>query len=368
MKCKSNRDYINCLGEFSCPGLESTFFQQDMQKSLRFIKPIILILGILNTLFLIPDYFLIQNKMSFLWIATVRICFVLLVIGLFLRLNKINNLKILSYLITSYEIICAFLFLFVFYMYESPNFLIQSFGVMVIIIAIYMVPNRWIHMIGVSSFITVCFLVTSKYRVDNIKLSELSAVIVYLVIVILLSSIIAFRNQHAKRSQYLHSKELERLSTTDHLSGAYNRAKLDEELKKWVMYAKVYNTPLSLIIFDFDNFKRINDTYGHLCGDEVIVETAKLVRNSIRDIDIFARWGGEEFIILLPHMKKERGKIMAERLRQKIADYDFPKVGHATCSFGVAELCLQEDINSWLRRADEQLYKAKNTGKNIVKA
>ena len=368
MDLTNNNNNINCLGEFSELALEKEFFQQDMQKAIRYIKPMVLMLGVLYTLFLIPDYFLISNKSTFISIAASRILFTLLIIELFIRIKDIKDFRLLSYWITAYEIISVLMFIFILYQYESPNYLIQAFGVMVIIIAVFMVPNRWLNMLVISLLVSISFISMSAYYLKNIKVSEFLAGVVYLGIVIILCSIIAFRNNYYKRIQYINSKELVRISTTDHLSGAYNRVKFDDELKHWVEYSKENDIPLSLMILDFDNFKKINDTYGHLIGDNVIIETAALIMDSIRETDIFARWGGEEFVLLLPNTNKAHAVDLTERLRKNIESYAFKEAGKATCSFGVAELSCNDDIKSLLQRVDKMLYRAKRAGKNSVKS
>lgn len=363
---KENSKIINYMGEFTDHMLEEEFFQQDMKKSLRFINPLVLALGVLNTLFLIPDYFLIHNPNTFTLIAIGRMLFVIFVLGLFFRLKHMKDFKVVANWLTVYEIMCILLFLFVFFQYESPNYLIQAFGVMVIIIAVFMVPNRWINSIAVSLFVSLSFIIMSIYSIENIQVSEFSAGIVYIFIVIILCSITAYRNHYYKRLQYISSKELIRISTTDHLSGAYNRAKLDDNLEELVEYSKKNKVPFSLVFIDFDNFKSINDFYGHLTGDNVIVEFAQIIRMSIREPDIFTRWGGEEFILLLPNTNIVEAIELGERLRSKIEMHSFKEVGRVTCSFGVVQLADDDDIKSLLQRADQKLYFAKNKGKNLV--
>ncbi len=204
-------------------------------------------------------------------------------------------------------------------------------------------------------------------HMQNINLSEFLAGIVYIVIVIALCSIMALRSHHYKRIQYINSKELIRLSITDHLSGIYNRAKLDEELKRWINYSHRYSVPLSIIIFDFDDFKDVNDSYGHLVGDEVLIKAVSIINGIIRESDIFARWGGEEFVILLPNTDKANAMKLAERIRKSIEKGPFEKMSGITCSFGVAQLSSDDDVESLLHKVDEKLYLAKRAGKNVVK-
>ena len=118
------------------------------------------------------------------------------------------------------------------------------------------------------------------------------------------------------------------------------------------------------MIFDFDNFKSINDTYGHLIGDNVLVDTINNIKNSIRNIDVLARWGGEEFALLLPNTDLQHAAILAERLRLQVADNVFENVGNITCSFGIAAFNEQDTAVTMISRADRFLYKAKSEGKN----
>ena len=127
-----------------------------------------------------------------------------------------------------------------------------------------------------------------------------------------------------------------------------------------------HGTPLSLIMMDLDFFKKINDTYGHLCGDCVLREITMLVNRTIRQYDLFARWGGEEFMILSPNNDMENARQLAERLRTEIEGFDFTSAHSVTCSFGVAEFREGDDIDSFTKRADDALYKAKDKGRNRV--
>ena len=358
---------INCFGELSDSELENEFLQKNMKKTINSIKIISILLGVLNTLFLIPDYFFVESLDSFAIICSIRVFFVFIIVLLTIFVNKITSHKTLFYVITAYEVVCIISFIFVFYRYESPDYLIQSFGVMVIITGIFMVPNRLINKIAVSIIIIIFFNFMSIYYIDNISMKELSAVIVYLLIILILSSINSFRDDYYKRVHYVYNKELIRLSTTDTLTGVYNRAKFNQEFKRNIDYAKRYGTPLSLIIIDFDDFKRINDNYGHLAGDGVIIQFVEIVNKNIRVIDIFARWGGEEFVLLLPNTDLNQGMATAERLRCSIEKYVFENADKITCSFGVAQYSEDDDMESLLHKADKMLYEVKGKGKNGVR-
>jgi diguanylate cyclase (GGDEF)-like protein len=123
---------------------------------------------------------------------------------------------------------------------------------------------------------------------------------------------------------------------------------------------------LALILFDIDHLKAINDRVGHQDGDQVLIELTETVRLAIRHDDLLSRWGGAEFILLLPNLDSKQARIIAERLRHAIACMNLPEIGQVTCSFGVAERRGAEHGDSLINRADAALYQAKETGRNRI--
>ena len=160
-------------------------------------------------------------------------------------------------------------------------------------------------------------------------------------------------------------EKLRRLANLDQLTNIYNRRKFQELFELEYKRNKRYKRSLSCIFFDIDHFKSINDNFGHDIGDSVLKELSSLVLNSIRETDFFARWGGEEFVILLPETSKDVAFHIAENLRKKIKKEVFTKVKDVTVSLGVAEL-KTEDMKTFLKRADQALYKAKNNGRDCT--
>lgn len=162
-------------------------------------------------------------------------------------------------------------------------------------------------------------------------------------------------------------KSLHKLSITDYLTKLYNRRKIDEILLSEINSAKRYHTPLSIIILDVDYFKQINDQYGHLVGDKVLVDLALFLKREVRDTDLIGRWGGEEFIIINPHTSEEEAYTFAQRLRAHIEMHSFDVVKNMTCSFGVCEYSQTNDtMHKLISCADSALYKAKELGRNRV--
>ncbi len=161
-------------------------------------------------------------------------------------------------------------------------------------------------------------------------------------------------------------RQLEFLATTDPLTGASNRRRFDGVLHVEIARSRRYGVPLSLIIFDIDYFKRVNDSLGHPVGDRVLIQLVELVSANIRETDMFARLGGEEFAVLAPNCDANCARQFAEKLRRVVEAHAFPDVDRLTCSFGVAEYRDAEDEHALIKRADEALYCAKGEGRNRV--
>lgn len=162
-------------------------------------------------------------------------------------------------------------------------------------------------------------------------------------------------------------KKLLKMATTDSLTGVGNR-RLFEEIFQTYQNAGVQNDySLFLLLFDIDNFKSINDTFGHNVGDLVLKQLAGLITNSIRKTDTFVRWGGEEFAILQRYSDPAAVMKVAEQIRKKIDEHSFEAIVHVTCSFGLTAVKPDEELQSAFERADKALYRAKKDGKNCIR-
>ncbi len=161
-------------------------------------------------------------------------------------------------------------------------------------------------------------------------------------------------------------EELRRLATTDKLTAAYNRIKFEEIIEREIERVKRYNQPLSMIMFDIDHFKKINDTYGHGAGDYVLKTIADIVRETIRKLDYLIRWGGDEFMIISSETNLEKAHLLAERIREITERYKFDNIGTLTVSFGVTEFKEVDTEESFIRRTDNAMYSAKEKGRNRV--
>ncbi|MGB3752097.1 MAG: diguanylate cyclase [Arcobacteraceae bacterium] len=163
-----------------------------------------------------------------------------------------------------------------------------------------------------------------------------------------------------------HKKAIEKLSITDQLTQLYNRHKLEDSFAIEISRAQRYNRSLSTILIDIDYFKSVNDTYGHDVGDEILQSVATILRDNIRLTDLVGRWGGEEFIIIVPDSTLEEARQLAQKIRKVIENYDFKSIGKKTASFGVSTFVLNDTKESFVKKADIALYNAKKQGRNKV--
>jgi len=161
-------------------------------------------------------------------------------------------------------------------------------------------------------------------------------------------------------------KNLEELASTDRLTGAWNRRHFETALEAEVHRALRFGHPLSVVMFDIDHFKRVNDEFGHQAGDRVLTEFAACIRSGLRKSDSLTRWGGEEFIVLMPNTPLAAARIAAERFRKRVDAQTFNAVGSLTASFGVAQFIADETVEDLLARVDGAVYRAKNDGRNRV--
>ena len=170
-------------------------------------------------------------------------------------------------------------------------------------------------------------------------------------------------------SKQINIERLTDAAIIDPLTSCYNRRELENQLQKNMAHAARHNNSLSVLMFDLDHFKDINDRYGHQAGDRVLMEITSTVRQNIRQGDILARYGGEEFIVILPGTDLQKAKELAERLREKISRLEVKNKDRFICvtaSFGVAHMQPDSTMDGLVAQADVMLYKAKKNGRNTI--
>ncbi len=184
-------------------------------------------------------------------------------------------------------------------------------------------------------------------------------------ILIILTINVKLKKEIKKRKEI--EEELKKIASLDNLTKSYNRRTIEQIFESEISREKRYKRDLSIIFFDIDNFKKINDSFGHKEGDEVLIKISNLVKKHIRKADSFGRWGGEEFIIILPETSKEEAKQVACFIRNKINQHDFNLKRRITCSFGVSQFKENDTASSIISRTDDAMYDVKRNGKDGVK-
>ncbi len=207
-----------------------------------------------------------------------------------------------------------------------------------------------------ESIVNQHVIIKAQTVIDHTLMIQLSIIFIFI--------ILGFTYRHYEMNRY--AKKLLYLSQTDLLTGLYNRTKIDQALSDEMTRAKRNHHEFSILLFDVDFFKKVNDTFGHQMGDKVLISLAKIAKESLRRYDIIGRWGGEEFLVLCPECKHEEAMIVAERLRKNVEEADSPSQCTHTISIGVATMHQDDTPHTLVSRADDALYQAKHQGRNQV--
>jgi diguanylate cyclase (GGDEF)-like protein len=216
----------------------------------------------------------------------------------------------------------------------------------------------------------ICLLLYTSMKTGSGYSVQMMNAVIYTGISYLLSRLLFyyqlrdFSNRRLIKDQ---NEQLEKLAMNDHLTGALNRRSFLEKAQQELLRSERYQRPLGVVLFDIDYFKKVNDTYGHAAGDAVLVFISQIVKDNIRSSDLFARWGGEEFIILSPETDTNAITQISEKIRQLLETSKPENAPGVTASFGITCCTKNEKIDNVIHRADQALYKAKENGRNCVK-
>jgi two-component system, cell cycle response regulator len=360
-----NKKISSLTGEFIDSRSENDFYNHMLKESVQHFRLNLLAFSLLFLLLFIPDYFLITDQARIVIIFLIRILFVFLSIFYFIRIQYMSQyLYIFS---TIYELSGIIIFWALLSFYEEPDLVIQQQGLIVYILVIFfIIPNKFITKILISLILTIGFFLIAFLR-DLLIISSYSwGLMVFSIAITIFFAMTSRRINRLQRVQFQNNQILTKISTIDSLTGSFNRMKYDQELEKEITRSKRYHLPLSGIMFDLDNFKEINDKYGHLEGDKVLQKVTFLIQNIIRENDQLFRWGGEEFIILLPNTEQDSAVKMAKRIKDSINNESYFSAKSLTCSFGVSSLKNDDTSVSFTNRLDKLQYQAKNKGKDCI--
>jgi len=321
--------------------------------------------SVVNLLLLIPDLFNLSGHSVWLLIV-LRVVYSAVILSSIAWIVRFKSFFSRSIVVSLFEITALIIFLVVFRLYPKADFLIQMLGVMAIILVTFVVPNMWLLSLGVSVAAAAGFLLQAKSSIVGLTDSHFYAGIVYLAFEITVGAIYALSFMRYQYREFVAKTELERIYSTDPLTKIGNRVKLEEEANKWFKSCEKDNEPLCLALLDVDNLKQINDSHGHIVGDTVLYETAQILRAKLRKEDVCVRWGGDEFILLLPCTSVEQARDMAIEIKDAITNYEFSARIDISCSFGIAQMQRGQSLEQLIAKADASMYLAKAHGKNTI--
>ncbi len=364
--------------EFSSPQTESSFLQHQLTKTQSELSVSLVFCSLFYVGFTLTDIATLGygRPAAILFLARLAVALVAGA-GIWLTFRRKKSIAVTRLTATAVEAVgmAAFMLVLV-YRPDELHWHAMSMAIMLIVVYIH-IPNRLTYSLAIALLATTAFL-SIAFNLGTLKSSDALTMIMLLTLCNAFGYLAARRYQRLWREEFRAQSVLKRLSMRDHMTGCFNRRYLHEQLFSGEMlHAQPSNMCMTVIMCDLDYFKNVNDTYGHSAGDEVLLAFATLLKKNTRQhIDSVVRYGGEEFLIILPGTDLERSVLMAERLRTEFAATGTTTMDHqtinATASFGVAALDLATKKHATLQcligAADEMLYHAKGNGRNQVKA
>mgnify|MGYP000924664230 CR=1 FL=1 len=348
--------------EFKDPQLEEEYFNTEVKSALSYFMATVIALGVLYFLFIIPDAYNLADRRLVTYVFINRAAFLLLIVAFCFFLQKVRRYKYAAYLITIYMFLFVLSYLHIISLYPEPNYLIKCFDIIVITLGFFLVPNLWRLKVVAALFLAVAFLVFAYYRMD-VSGWAFAAGAVYIFIVMLMSAVWSYRVEYYRRRHFADMRQLQHVVVTDSLTGAYNRGKFITEMEKNLTAHKKGQVDFSLILFDIDDFKAVNDRYGHLTGDKVLKEFVRVIKENIRATDVLVRWGGEEFVLLLPGTSNTQAVEVAKKIQILISKHDFGIPETITCSYGIVSAEEGTTTEALFAKVDSMMYRAKKLKK-----
>ena len=214
-----------------------------------------------------------------------------------------------------------------------------------------------------ENLVGVVFHDEHEIESPSVRLEYVFSISIFVILSLIFPAIAGFKLiENDEKMQ----EKIKRLSEEDYLTKLYNRRKIHEIIETEIVRTRRYNSPFAVLLFDIDDFKKINDTFGHNTGDRVLVQFSCIIGLTARESDIAGRWGGEEFLVICPETSIDGAISLAEKLRKNIDNNKFEDAGNITASIGVAGIQHGDNVQSLIHRADKALYSAKKAGKNRV--
>lgn len=352
--------------QISSPDERTSYFNHKINAYRKPTSILIIMAGLVNLLMLFPDLELIESTAAKISIVIIRVLYSTILFIISYRFKDIKSFKPFSIIVSICEVLGILIFLFVFCQYVNPNFLIQSMGMIMLFLVIFLLPNRWVNMLHIALFGTFGFLFCSLVFVKLENTNDFYAGFAYVLIALLLCAISARNAERHQLNEFTTKGKLERISTTDFLTKTANRYKMKEEAEKWINFCRRQGMPLSIVFADIDNMKAINDQFGHAVGDFVLTSFAALIQKQLRSSDTLARWGGDEFVFLLPNTSYSNAQNLTARIGTHISEFNFIEGYTVSCSFGVIQMKEDSDFLSMINEADKLMYDSKRRDKDSI--
>jgi len=378
MKYRPERYIIGIFCEFKNRKVESDFMEYEKTTSLNLVRILILVMGFSFALFAVSDYYYYGKEREFFISLSLRCAALIITVVSSFLADKFKRYSRALFMITLTEL--AVFVIYLFSLYASVIFKYRQqpgapaftyfMSTLILILAVFLIPNRWKNCLLAGFFITICYLIFCSVFMGHIDSLSLHQQGLYLGICLVSCAVFIYGRENSERKHFATEQLLEYMTITDWLTGIYNRRRFEYILGLWIKNRR--HDPFCLVFFDIDHFKNVNDTFGHKAGDEVLVRIADIVSSRIRDDDIFARWGGEEFVVLFRGVSIDMGRELAERLRKAVENNPCGEAGKVTISLGVVQYHRSTDSKDdegpedFVMRADEKMYEAKNAGRNRV--
>jgi diguanylate cyclase (GGDEF)-like protein len=318
-----------------------------------------------NLLFLFCDLIFIPGQTDRMVVAIARYCFSILLILLIRKLQRIRTFAAFAALVTVLEAAEMLLYLFVLWLYESPDFMIQSLGLIMMILVAFIVPNRSENMLALSLIGSAAYFLFFYYT-HTIPAKEYLATMAYAILTIVICSVKAIGGDRYALREFQAKSRLEETSAKDFLTNAATRERLEEEARRWMSFCRRQSLPLCMVFVDVDNLKHIHDCYGHAMGDIALKNIAKIMQNQLRNSDTIARWGGDEFVLLLPNVTLQNAVLLLDRVKMAISRLVLDDGVTVSCSFGVVQMGQENTYAQMLSEADALMYRSKQGGKGRI--
>jgi len=364
MEYRHERYNLNKLCEFINREVESAFMEYEKASSRGIVRILLLVMGFTFASFAVSDYYFHYDERNIiisLILRGVGLCTAIIAFFLVDKFKRFDHTLLMAIIA---ELAVFTIYLIILYNQKSVEPALQFMYVMLQILTAFLIPNRWKNSMIAASTIWLSYIIFCIFF-EGIPVSpSIAQRGIYLGVCLVSCAIFLYGRESSERKHFAAMQLLEFMSITDRLTGIYNRGRFEQTLGAWIKNMR--HDPFCLLLFDIDNFKKVNDRWGHNAGDEVLVKITETATANIRDDDIFARWGGEEFVVLFSGIDIGRGTELAERIRKAVEDTVCGKAGKVTISIGVVQYRREESIEDFVKRADDKMYEAKKAGKNRV--